>query len=308
MSLLRLIRFPNLLIIALVQSILYFFLLLPSFHRYNIDPRLTLVQFVYLVAATLCITMCGYIVNDLYDHEADMLNRKDKVIIDVSITAQVCMWLYAVVGFIGLMLSIYVAFRIEQIYMAYLYVFSAGLLVVYTRKLKKMPLIGNLLVAFFCAGVAALIWLAEIPGCWELQAKAPSSAQTLQTIFIWYFSFAFLSTFFREIVKDIEDKIGDEAAGCRTYPIVAGDNAAKTLASVFATLLILLLLLLFVLNTPGFGTWFYLCAAIGVVFPLVYALYLLRQAQVAADYHQISFIAKMVMLAGILLLFFVKIT
>jgi 4-hydroxybenzoate polyprenyltransferase len=308
MSLLRLIRFPNLLIIALVQSILYFYLLLPSFHRYNINPRLTIVQFVYLVAATLSITIGGYIVNDLYDYEADLLNRKDKVIIDVKIPAQVCMWLYAVVGFIGLMLSIYVAFRIEQIHMAYLYVFSAALLVVYTRKLKKLPLVGNLLVSFFCAGVAALIWLAEIPGWWELQAKAPSSAQTLQTIFIWYFSFAFFSTFFREIVKDLEDKIGDAIAGCRTYPIVAGDNAAKALASVLAILLILLLLTLFVLKSPGFGTWFYLCAALGVVFPLVYALYLLRQAQVAADYHRISFIAKMVMLAGILLLFFVKIT
>lgn len=308
MSLLRLIRFPNLLIIALVQSILYFSLLLPSFHRYNIDPRLTIVQFVYLVAATLSITIGGYIINDLYDYEADLLNRKDKVIIDIKIPAQICMWLYAVVGFIGLMLSIYLAFRIEQIYMAYLYVFSAALLVVYTRKLKKLPLVGNLLVSFFCAGVAALIWLAEIPGWWVLQSKAPSSAQTLQTIFLWYFSFAFLSTFFREMVKDLEDKIGDKAAGCKTYPIVAGDNAAKALASVLAILLILLLLTLFVLKSPGFGTWFYLCAAIGVVFPLVYALYLLRQAQVAADYHRISLIAKMVMLAGILLLFFVKIT
>ena len=308
MSLLRLIRFPNLLIIALVQSILYFYLLLPSFHRYNIDPRLTLVQFVYLVTATLCITMGGYIVNDLYDYESDLLNRKDKVIIDVSIPAQVCMWLYAIVGFSGLMLSIYVAFRIEQIYMAYLYVFSAALLVFYTRKLKKLPLVGNLLVSFFCAGVAALIWLAEIPGWWELQAKAPSSAQTLQTIFLWYFSFAFLSTFFREIVKDLEDKIGDEVAGCRTYPIVAGDGAAKSLASAFAVLIIILLGLQLFFSVSGFDIWFYICAFIGVVLPLGYALALLRKAQTPADYHRISTLAKLVMLVGILLLFLVKTT
>lgn len=306
MSFFRLIRLPNLLIVALVQCLLYFRLLLPAFQQNDIAPRLNTTEFICLVLATVFTTACGYILNDLYDGEMDMLNRKDKVVINVAISAQIGTWLYAILGFAGLMLSLYLAFRIGQIYMASLYLLSFALLFFYTVSLKKLPLAGNLLVAFFCLGVAALVWLAEAPGWWELKTKAPQSALALQSIFNWYFSFAFFSTFFREIVKDLEDKEGDAAEACRTYPIVAGEKAAKWLATAIAVLLIGLLLWQYLSQASGFNQGFYLGAMIGVVLPLAYSIQLLQKAQQASDYHRISFLAKMVMLAGILLLFFVN--
>ena len=107
---------------------------------------------------------------------------------------------------------------------------------------------------------------------------------------------------FREIVKDLEDKPGDAAAGCRTFPIAAGDAAAKYLAMAMAGLLLVLLGGLYIYQIPGFGSRFYLGALIGVVAPLVYAIYLLQNAQTPSDYHRISNLAKVVMLAGVLLL------
>ncbi|MDX2068173.1 MAG: geranylgeranylglycerol-phosphate geranylgeranyltransferase [Haliscomenobacter sp.] len=302
MSLFRLLRLPNLLIVALVQSLLYFYLLLPTFAQEAINPRLKTLDFCFLVLATLCTTACGYIINDLYDYEMDLHNRKSKVIVNVKISAKSCIWIYALLGYSGFLLSLYLAFRIGQVYMISLYILSFGLLYLYTKTLKKRPLLGNILVSLFCAGVAGLVWLAELPGWRALQNVVPQTAQALQSVIIWYCAFAFLSTLFREIVKDLEDKIGDEAAGCRTFPIAAGDNAAKYLAISVAALLLISLGGLYIYQFPGFSTRFFLGALIGVVAPLIYAIYLLQKAQKPSDYHHISNLAKGVMLAGVLLL------
>lgn len=290
------------LIVALIQSLLYFRLLLPAFEQQNLSPRLNPLEFLFLVLATLCTTACGYIINDLYDYEMDLLNRKDKVVVQVKISASICMWTYALLFFFGFLLSLYLAFHIGQVYMMGLYVLSFVLLFLYTKILKKRPLVGNILVASFCAGVAGLVWLAELPAWWALQEIAPQTAQTIQSIIYWYCAFAFFSTLFREIVKDLEDKTGDAAAGCRTFPIAAGDSAAKYLAMAVAGLLLVLLGGLYLYQVPGFSKRFYLGALLGVVAPLIYAIYLLQNAQTPNDYHRISTLAKVVMLAGVLLL------
>lgn len=289
-------------IVALVQSLLYFHLLLPAFQKNNILPRLNTLEFIFLVIATLCTTAGGYIINDLYDYEMDLLNRKNKVIVHEKISVQLCIWVYIMLGFLGFFLSLYLAFRIGQVYLSGLYTLAFALLFFYTKILKKRPLSGNLLVAFFCAGVAALVWLAELPSWWALRAQNLPSAQHVQATINWYCAFAFFSTLFREIVKDLEDQTGDAAAGCRTFPIVAGQQAAKILASSMAFILIALLGFLYFSNMPGFTPLFYLGALLSIIIPLGYGLYLLQKAQTSFDYHRISTLAKWVMLAGILLL------
>lgn len=302
MSLFRLIRLPNLFIVALVQALLYFHLLLPAFKQNHIQPRLNTLEFVFLIIATLCTTACGYIINDLYDYEMDLLNRKNKVIVHERISAQFCIWLYIFLGFLGLLFSLYLAFRIGQVYLSGLYVTSFALLFFYTKTLKKRPLIGNLLVALFCAGVAGLVWVAELPSWGELLYQDVQRAWHLQAIIFWYCAFAFFSTMFREIVKDMEDEAGDTAAGCRTLPIVAGQSIAKLLAASMGIVVILLLGFLYFSHTPGFSSRFYLWALLSIVIPLTYALYLLQKAQTPTDFHRISTLIKWVMLAGILLL------
>lgn len=303
MSLLRLIRIPNLFIVSLVQLLLYFHLLLPAFKQNHVSPRLNPLEFIFLLIATLCTTACGYIINDLYDYETDLLNRKNKVVVHEKISAQLCIWLYIMLGFLGFLLSLYLAFRIGQVYLSGLYTLAFALLFFYTKILKKRPLSGNLLVALFCSGVAGLVWLAELPSWWALRAQNLPSAQHLQATISWYCAFAFFSTMFREIVKDLEDENGDAVAGCRTFPIVAGQQAAKLLATSMAFILVALLGFLYFSNTPGFSPLFYLGALLSIIIPLGYGLYLLQKAQTPTDYHRISHLAKWVMLAGVLLLF-----
>ena len=55
---------------------------------------------------------------------------------------------------------------------------------------------------------------------------------------ILYASFAFIISAIREAIKDMEDIEGDARYGCKTLPIVAGLNAAKTYTIVWLVVLI----------------------------------------------------------------------
>ena len=65
--------------------------------------------------------------------------------------------------------------------------------------------------------------------CLDVRARpVPEPDQPLVfEIVMAYSLFAFLVSFFREIVKDMEDIRGDAAGGCRTLPIVAGVKASR---------------------------------------------------------------------------------
>jgi len=64
----------------------------------------------------------------------------------------------------------------------------------------------------------------------------PSTNQALITIYklsILYGGFAFIVSLIREVVKDIEDEVGDRKYGCRTMPIVWGINSSKVFIAVW---------------------------------------------------------------------------
>ena len=66
------IRFPNLLIVALTQYLLYHLLLLPNFQKAGISPTLDPFHFFLLVLITVLIAASGYVINDLIDYKKDL--------------------------------------------------------------------------------------------------------------------------------------------------------------------------------------------------------------------------------------------
>ena len=81
------------------------------------------------------------------------------------------------------------------------------LLWLYSNKLKRLPLIGNLTIAMLSA--LSIFQL-------TLHYNSPSEKIITMTIF------AFFISVIREIIKDIEDMEGDIAHGCHTLPIAIG--------------------------------------------------------------------------------------
>ncbi|MDQ6723025.1 MAG: UbiA family prenyltransferase, partial [Thermoproteota archaeon] len=123
---------------------------------------------------------------------------------------------------------------------------------------------------------------------------------------VLYAGFAFIISLVREVVKDIEDMEGDEKYNCKTMPIVWGIPASKVFAAVWIIVLIsaVSIVQFYVLQLGWWASSLY-CILL-IIVPLIWILRNLYQAQVAGEYHRLSNIIKLIMLAGILSMFFLK--
>lgn len=218
----RLIRIQNLLITALTQAGVYFFVLLPALHSEPSNGMLPAADLIAILSATLLAAAGGYIVNDIFDADMDALNRPHRRVIGVYCTAQAGWKLYAASLGATLALAAWLASR-HGIWPLLLLPSVCAALFLYAWRLKCTPLIGNLLVAILCALVPVVPYLGVNPG---LRAT-PEAADAVFTFAL----FAGVSNLFREQVKDLEDLAGDAAMGCRTLPVVAGHRAARLLAT-----------------------------------------------------------------------------
>lgn len=298
MALLRLIRLPNLFIVALTQWLLYQRIILPALAAQKILPTLPPDQFYLFIIITVLMTAGGYIINDIVDIKIDLLNKPERVIIGKRISIGTAYWLYFCLNLLGFLLSLYLAFVGNRMSLLFIFPTAIAGLYVYSHRLKKRPLSGNVLVSLYTAGVAFIVWIAEAPALSQLPASSLTRVTQLLT---YYIIFAFFSNLFREIVKDLEDIQGDAATGALTVPIVWGIPTAKRLAGA-AAILLLAYLLYFT------ATWLLLLSLAGklalaaLILMIALAIGLLSQARQIKQYHQLSQFTKFIMLWGILLL------
>ncbi len=135
LALLQLVRFPNLLIIALTQC-------MAAYCIPHTSHPLTDLRFWLTVAGTLCIAAAGYIVNDYMDVRIDLINKPGKVVVGRRISRRWTMAWQVAFNAIGILMGLAVS-----PYMALVFVICSLLLLLYSEKLKKQFLSGNLVIA-----------------------------------------------------------------------------------------------------------------------------------------------------------------
>jgi 4-hydroxybenzoate polyprenyltransferase len=305
---LRLIRIPNLFIVALTQSIVYFHLITPHFETYGIEPALPVKEFLIFILVTVMVTAGGYIINDILDYETDLINKGKSVILNKKISFQTATWLYLSSSASGFFLAIYLAFYIGNLELVTLYPIAVGSLFIYSKFLKKMPLAGNLIIAVFAAGVAGIVGFAESEGLDQLIKFNPELSWQIFIVFWAYMLFAFYSTLFREIIKDIEDIKGDVSQQSRTLPILMGIEKAKKLSMVFGVSLLLMIITGAWIAWPFITLWGKILILPLLMAANIWALVSLNKAQKKEDFNNVSQLTKLVMLAGVLLLLALNIT
>lgn len=221
---LHIIRWPNLLIVAAVQLLIYLTLI--------DSPQSTLrtVEMSLLMLITMLIAGSGYMINDYYDYEMDAINRPGRRVAGNKWSlSQVWRYYWYVVS-VGAVLSVILAAIMGLLPFIFLYPIAVVALWAYSRFLKCMPMVGNVWVALFCAGVVLIIPLPD----WLL-----GKTNAISFDILYYAAFAFLATWYREVIKDIEDKEGDAALGCRTMVVRYGVFFGKILALLLVVLLML---------------------------------------------------------------------
>ena len=228
----KLIRWPNLLIVFITQWIVWAHLIDHFVSQQSISHKLHTSHFILLALCTMLVAAGGYIINDIEDIKIDLINKPHKVIVGKHLTPQFCKTLYYGILGLGLLIAVYLGWSLEKMPFVLLYPIFVGLLHLYATHLKTSLLLGNILISLFVASVPVLIFLAEYE-----QVMILEQARFFQ-ILVLYCVLAFLANLMREIVKDIQDVKGDKAYGAKTFPILFGSARSKILLSTILVLLI----------------------------------------------------------------------
>lgn len=300
----RLIRWPNLLFIVLTQMLFRYFILpfvYQNGHEGYESIKLSGYLFFLLVAASVFIAAAGYIINDYFDVNIDLVNKQSKVIIGIFIKRRAAILLHALLSLTGLGLSTYVGYALHNYYIPFFNLLSVLILWFYSTTFKKKLLIGNILISLLTAWVILVLTVAEYR--FRISPSDFIWQRLLKLSFV-YAGFAFIISLIREVIKDIEDIEGDLRYGCTTMPIVWGLPVSKVFAGVWIVVLtgILAAIQIYVIQL---GWWISaLYSLIAIIIPLLWVLRKLYVANTTAQFHQLSNAVKLIMLAGILSMIF----
>jgi len=218
----------------------------------------------------------GNVINDYFDINIDKINRPNRVLPKTELTLKEALAFYIFLLLISLFLSIFISL------IALLEVFSASaLLYLYSYKIKKIPLLGNFVVAF-------LTGFAFVYGG---MAVNNVEAATIPAMF------AFLVNFIREIIKDMEDIEGDKQQGVNSYPVIYGFKKAKTVI-VFITI-VLIILTVFPFINELYAIEYFLIVMIIVNPLLVYIIKSLFDDDSTKNLNKLSNLLKLDMVIGL---------
>ena len=311
-SFIRLIRIPNLAIIAATQYLMLYAILIPLLKNLyvqsdtgiikvpDLQPQLSDFQFLCLVLATILLTAAGYVINDYFDTKTDLLNRPDRVIVGKTISRRIAMTIHIILNVLGIGFGFYVSFSIGMPYLGFVFALVTGLLWFYSTTYKRQFLIGNILVAFLTSLVPFMVAVFEIPPLLQNCNEILSSYQTsLLHIVYWiggFSFFAFMTTLIRELIKDMEDFEGDRLIGRKSMPVVLGLRGTTFIIIALIAITIIALLWVYLIYLTDNLTLAYM--VIGLILPLVFLVFLLIKASSQKGYHFASIFSKFIMLAG----------
>ena len=295
MKFLKLIRYQNLLMIALMQLIFkYGFLDLQ-----NIPLALNDWQYLLLVLTTVLLAGGGYLINNIFDKETDNINKPDDVVVGKFISEDKAFTIYIALNIVAVGIGFYLANIIEKPLLSSVFIVISGVLYLYASSLKQSLLIGNIIVAILTSFTVIIIGIFNL-----YPLITPDNQAFLGLLFkvlLDYAIFAFIINFIREIVKDLEDVNGDYNQGMNTLPIALG--VTRTARVVFLISFVPIVILLYYINEYYFINELYIATIyclLLIVAPLIYFTVKSASAKNKQDFHHLSLVLKFVLFFGIL--------
>lgn len=303
---LQLLRVGNLTFVAILLYVM---------EKWVATPLLQLEQFgelmpwwilTLLIVSVVGIAAGGYVINDYFDVKIDRINHPDNLVVTRIISRDAAMNLFYGLTAVGVIAGTVVAWWAHSWTLLFTYVVIPGLLWFYSASYKRMFLVGNLVVAFASAIVPLLVAIANADYLHHLYQNALAYSPIVGELYVWtggFAAFAFLLTWVREIVKDIEDIEGDREMECRTLPIVWGDKVAKIIATILLVVIATLIVYMLFAVLPFSHEWKSLptrYVVFGLIVPILCSIVLLWAANNRTEYHRVQTIIKFAMFMGML--------
>lgn len=204
LSLFSVVRGYNIIFIAFAQLIssIFIFSTNQSFYEVVFDHNIWLI-----IISSACSISAGYIINNVYDSDKDLINRPLKTILEKEISGKTKLNIYIVLNILTLFFSFLVSFKAFIFFGLYI----IGILF-YSIKISRYPFIGNFLsvilsiTPFFAITVYYNNFSLEI---------------------LTHAFFLFFVILIRELIKDLENLVGDFTMNYNTIPVKYGEKTTK---------------------------------------------------------------------------------
>ena len=271
-SMFSVVRGYNILIIVLAQYLTSIFILA---HNKSLRQVIFDINLFMLVLASVVTIAGGYIINNFYDSEKDLINRPIKSKLDRLVNQNTKLSFYFVLNFIAVIFASYVSFR--SVIFFSIYIFGIWF---YSHKLKKLPFIGNLTSAILTITPFFAVFIYY---------------KNFESVIFVHATFLFLVISMRELTKDLENIKGDLALNYHTIPVVYGEKVSKYMLTILSLLtLVPIILLLIKFEIGQMYVFFYLS-----IFLLCIFLWLLWKSKTKTHYLILHNILKFIIVFGV---------
>ncbi len=266
------VRGYNILMIALAQYLASIYILSPDLPLRKVVFDLNLF---FIVISSAMVVASGYIINNFYDAEKDLINKPKKSMLDRLVSQRFKLTTYFILNLLAVIAASYVSFRAVFFFSAY--VFGIWL---YSHKLKRVPFMGNV--------VSATLAIAPFFAVFVYY-------KNFQTVIFVHAVFLFLLILVREMVKDLENIAGDMAQNYKTIPILYGPRFSKMGISILVVLTLIPSVMLFLYFDVGY-MYLYFVGCIGL---LIMFLMMLWRAKTKLHYVGLHNILKFIIILGV---------
>ena len=271
-SLFSVVRGYNILIIVIAQYLAAKYILAPKKGVMEIvlDGQL----FALILASAVAIAE-GYIINNFYDAEKDLINRPKKSMLDRLVSQRTKITTYFILNFISVSIAYFVSFNAVIFFSAYIF----GIWF-YSHKMKKIPLLGNLTSAMLAITPFFTVFIYY---------------RNLSSVIFVHAAFLFLLILIREFIKDLENIKGDLAQDYKTIPIMYGENVYKGFIAFFAGIAVLVTVFLISQYDTGYMRFYFY----GSILLLIFSIVVLYRATSKPQYLLLHNILKFIIVAGV---------
>ncbi len=238
----------NILIVVIAQYLASIFILAPD--NFSVKDIIFDENLLIIVVCSALVIASGYLINNFYDSEKDLINRPLKTYIDNKVSPRTKLSIYFILNFLSVILASYISFRAVLFFSAY--IFGIWL---YSHKLKRLTFIGN----FVAASLAITPFFAVFV-----------YYRHFETVIFFHAIFLFLLILIREITKDLENLKGDFAQNYYTIPVKFGEKYTKSILTIIFSLAFLTTLLLVNFFNLGLMNYYFFACLVAFIFLVIY--------------------------------------
>lgn len=272
LSLFSIVRGYNILMIALAQYLASIYILAPDLPLRNVVLDINL--FFIVLSSTLVIAS-GYIINNFYDSDKDLINKPRKSMLDRLVGQNTKLSVYFILNFLAAFFASYVSFKAVFFFSAYIF----GIWF-YSHKLKKVPFLGNFISATLAIAPFFAVFVYY---------------KNFDKVIFVHAMFLFLLILAREMIKDLENIAGDLTQDYKTIPILYGSGISKIGITILIGLTLVPSLLLISYFDIGYMNLYFM----GSIVLLIVFLILLWRSKAKLHYIGLHNILKLIIILGV---------